>query len=170
MKGQLIYRGVNFCILALTIIITASSVAFLSGGRVEARSVKPIPSATPTYAGYKGVKIGMSTDEARKLLGTPKEKGEAQDYYVYSENEVAQVMYDAAHTVTAISVTYMGKGSSIPHPKDVFGEDAEVKPDGSIVKIVRYPKNGFWISYNRTAGDDPIVIVTAQKMNGSPEN
>ena len=170
MKRQFTSRGANVCVLTVTLVLAVLSTVFLSRGRVDASSVLPVPAATPTYSGYKGVKIGMSTDEARKLLGTPKEKGDLQDYYVYSENEVAQVMYDAAHTVTAISVTYMGKGSSIPLPKDVFGEDAEVKPDGSIVKIVRYPKNGFWISYNRTAGADPIIIVTAQKLNGSPED
>jgi hypothetical protein len=129
----------------------------------------PKPSATPTYTGYKGVKIGMTTDEARKLLGNPKEKSEGQDYYLYSDNEAAQIVYDSTHKVTAISVTYMGKRSSIPTPQDIFGEDAEVKPDGSIAKMVRYPKEGFWVSYNRTAGDDPVVIVTAQKLTGGSE-
>jgi hypothetical protein len=132
-------------------------------------SGSPEPSATPAYPGYKGVKIGMTTEEARKLLGNPKEKSEGQDYYLYSDNEAAQIVYDPTHKVTAISVTYMGMSSSIPTPKDIFGEDAEVKPDGSIAKMVRYPKEGFWLSYNRTAGDDPVVIITAQKMTGGSE-
>jgi hypothetical protein len=170
MKRQPIDRITNVCILVITLLIAASSAAVGLEKQVEAHRILPEPAATPSYSGYKGVKIGMPADDARKLLGTPKEKGDSQDYYVYSENETAQVIYDTAHTVTTISVTYIGKASSIPVPKDVFGEDAAPKPDGSITKMVRYPKNGYWISYNRTAGDDPIVMVTAQKMNGSPEN
>jgi hypothetical protein len=46
----------------------------------------------------------------------------------------------------------------------VFGEDIEAKADGSKSRLVRYPKAGFWVSYNRTAGDTPLVTVTIQKM------
>jgi hypothetical protein len=159
----------RICVLALTLILGASLSA-VSGKTINAHSIGPIPSATPTYSGYRGVKIGMTTDETRKLLGSPKEKSDEQDYFVFSDKESAQIMYDSSHTVAAISVTYIGKGASIPTPKDVFGEDAETKPDGSIMKMVRYPKNGFWISYNRTSGDDPLVIITAQKMAVSQED
>jgi hypothetical protein len=29
---------------------------------------------------------------------------------------------------------------------------------------VRYPKEGYWVSYSRTAGDTPIISITIQKM------
>ncbi|MEP6848284.1 MAG: hypothetical protein ABI999_05460 [Acidobacteriota bacterium] len=169
MKRNIFDRRSSVCTLLLVVATLFFAIANLRTAGVEARSVAALPSATPSYSGYKGVKIGMTTDDARKLLGTPKEKSDTQDYYVYSENESAQILYDAAHTVTAISVTYMGKLASVPGPKDIFGEDAETKPDGSIMKMVRYPKNGFWLSYNKTSGDDPLIIITAQKMNSSPE-
>lgn len=129
-----------------------------------------MPAATPIYSGYKGVKVGITADETRKLLGAPKEKSDESDYFVFSDKESAQVYYHSSHAVIAVSVTYVGKGGSIPTPKDVFGDDAEVKPDGSIMKFVRYPTNGFWVSYNRTAGDDPLIIITVQKIAGSPES
>ena len=44
------------------------------------------------------------------------------------------------------------------------GKDDEAKPDGGMFKVVQYPKFGFWVSYVRTGGDDPMVIVTIQKM------
>lgn len=120
----------------------------------------------PLYSSYKGVRIGTPTDEARSKLGTPKEKADDQDFYVYSEYESVQVIYDAAHTVTAISVNYLGDPKVIPTPHDIFGADVAAKPDGSIFKLVRYPKAGYWVSYNRTAGEDPMIIVTMQKIQG----
>jgi hypothetical protein len=130
----------------------------------------PTGANAPVYAGYKGVQIGMIADEARKKLGTPREKADDKDYFVFSDNESVQIYYDAAHAVTTISVNYIGNMSAVPKPKDVFGIDAEAKPDGSISKMVRYTKAGYWVSYNRTAGEDPIVMITMQKINGPSDN
>ena len=127
--------------------------------------VLPTPADKPPYSAYKGVTIGTKTDEARAKLGGPKEKSDEQDFFEFSSREAAQVYYDAAtHSVTAVMVTYSGKLDGVPTPRDVFGEDAEAKPDGGIFKMVRYPKAGFWISYNKTAGDDPMVIIALNKM------
>jgi len=157
------------CLLAAISISIVISFAIGVTHPVHAAAVKPLPAATPLYTGYKGVRIGMSDEEARKLLGSPKEKSDGQDYYVYSDNETAQVLYDTGHKVTTVSVTYLGKSSSIPTPKAIFGEDVVPKPDGSIFKQVRYPKDGITISYNKTGGDDPLVMITVQKIFGSPE-
>jgi len=157
------------CLFAAISVSLAAAFLFDAKPIAHAAIVVPIPAATPVYTGYKGVKVGMSDEEARKLLGNPKEKSDGQDYFVYSDNETAQVQYDATHKVTTVSVTYLGKSSSIPTPKAVFGEDVEAKPDGSIFKQVRYPKDGITISYNKTGGDDPLVMITVQKIFGNPE-
>jgi hypothetical protein len=52
-------------------------------------------------------------------------------------------------------------------PKAVFGSDVEAKPDGSVNKMIRYPKAGYLISYLRTAGDEPMIVITVQKMQGN---
>jgi hypothetical protein len=116
----------------------------------------------PVYAGYKGVMVGTPMDEARTKLGTPKDKSDSEDYYVYSDSETVQVLYAPDKTVRVLSINYIGK--SAPSPKDIFGTDAEAKADGSINKMVRYPKSRFWISYLKTGGDDPMTVVTVQKM------
>jgi hypothetical protein len=118
----------------------------------------------PSYSGYRGLGIGMSMEEARTKLGAPKDKSEVQDFFVFSGNESAQVLYDKDHKVYAISVTYVGKMDAVPAPRNVFGEDVEKNAEGGIHKLVRYPKAGYWISYTRTAGDDPLVIIAMQKM------
>jgi hypothetical protein len=65
----------------------------------------------------------------------------------------------------AISVDFIGAGTGVLTPQQVFGSDFETKSDGSKSKLVRYPKAGYWVSYSRTAGDNPIISVTMQKFS-----
>ncbi len=116
----------------------------------------------PPFHEYKGVRIGMAADEARKKLGDPADKSDRQDFYTFSDNESAQVFYDAEKKVFAISVNYLG-GDKSPTCKSILGAEAEAKPDGSIHRRVDYPKAGFWVAYSRTPGDEPMVTVTMQK-------
>ena len=119
----------------------------------------------PLFSDFKGVRIGMSTDEARKKLGSPRDKGDDQDFYVFNDTQAVQVFYDkATKTVTAISIDYMNGANAIPTAKDVVGTEPEAKADGSAYKMVRYPKAGFWVSYSKTAGNSPTITITLQKI------
>ncbi len=120
----------------------------------------------PVYVGYRGVMVGMAMADARSKLGNAKDKSDTEDYYVFGDSESAQVLYGADKTVRVMSINYMGKNA--PTPVEVLGADIEVKPDGSMNKMVRYPKSGFWISYLKTGGDDPMVVITVQKMASEP--
>jgi hypothetical protein len=157
---------VSFAAVALFVLVpvfTGTSVdRFVISG--AAASAMPTPDAAPAYTGYKGVSIGMSAADVRAKLGKARDTSDTEDYFVISDNETAQVLYDSAKTVKIISVNYIGANASAPQPKAVFGADADAKPDGAVFKMVRYPKAGYWISYNRTAGDNAMVIVTMQKM------
>lgn len=118
----------------------------------------------PAFNEFKGVRIGMTVDETRKKLGDAKDKSDDQDFYLFGEKLAAQVLYKM-HKVVAISIDFMGGLNDAPSPKQVLGSDVEAKPDGSIYKLVRYPKAGYWVSYNRTAGDSPLVSITMQKID-----
>ena len=119
----------------------------------------------PVFHDYRGVKLGWLADDVRKKLGDPANKADDQDYYIFNENERAQVYYDkATRQVTAISVDFVTGATGIITPQQVFGSDIEAKSDGSKSRLVRYPKAGYWVSYSRTAGDSPIISVTMQKM------
>jgi hypothetical protein len=118
----------------------------------------------PTVNQFKGVTIGMLADQARKKLGTPRDKSAEQDFYMLNDNEVLQVYYDKGGAVNAISIDFMSGATAVPTSKEVLGADAETKADGSIYKIVRYPKAGYWVSYSRTAGKDPTITITMQKI------
>jgi hypothetical protein len=118
----------------------------------------------PVFIEYKGVRIGMGADEVRQKLGQPTDKGDVQDFFQFSETESCQVYYDKVRKVMAVSVNYMGDASGAPLPKVVLGTDLEAKSDGAMYKMIRYPGSGYWVSYNRTGGDDPLVTVTMQKI------
>ena len=119
----------------------------------------------PAFHELRGVHIGMLADEARKKLGTPRDKSPEQDFYVFNDNEALQINYDKTGAVTAISVDFMSGANGVPTSKDVLGSEMEAKADGSIFKRVDYPKAGYWISYSRTAGNDPTTTITIQKLH-----
>jgi hypothetical protein len=125
----------------------------------------PAPAAEPLYREYKGVTLGMSAEEARGKLGEPQEKDKAQDFFVLSETERVRVFYDDKGQVSAVIVTYVGKNANAPDAKTILGTEVEAKPDGSAYKMVTYPKAGYWVAYSRTAGDEPLTIITMQKTN-----
>lgn len=123
----------------------------------------PTPADEPLYSEFKGLKLGASQGEARKLLGNPQEKDKVQDFFVFSERERARVYYDDKGAVSAIIVTYIGKSSNAPTPQAVLGSEVEAQKDGSMYKMVNYSKAGYWVAYSRTAGDEPLTIITMQR-------
>jgi outer membrane protein assembly factor BamE (lipoprotein component of BamABCDE complex) len=130
-----------------------------TGGQSTAQATEE-----PPFRQYKGVQIGMTAEEVRKILGEPKELGNDQFFYLFSEKETAQILFDAQKKVQAISIDYLGADSGAPACKAVLGAEVQPQTNGAVYKLIRYPKYGYWVSYNRTAGDTPIVTVTIQKQ------
>lgn len=160
--------------LVASFAVMFSAVALFSGHAVigAAAAISPDPIPTPgsgqtvaAFTGYKGVTIGTARADARTKLGEPKEKSDQQDYYVIADGETVQVIYDRDGSVSTISTSYFGDKVKPPAAKEVFGSDVEATPEGAINKLVKYPKSGYWISYVRTAGNDPMVLITIQKMH-----
>jgi len=145
------------------VVLFSLAVAGIAVGQTQRRS--SAEEEQPSFREYKGVQIGWLAEDVRKKLGSPADKGDEQDFYVFGDKETAQILYDkATHKVTAISVDFMNGATGVITPQQVFGAEIEAKPDGSKYKMVRYPKLGYWISYSRTGGASPIVTVTIQKM------
>ena len=150
----------------LTLPLLSALLAALALVAAQARAPQNGPDKVkeePPFHEYKGVRLGMSVDEARKALGNPTDKGDKQDFYSFNDKESCQVYYDDAHKVFAVSVTYIDDKSA-PLPKSVIGTDADARQDGSLYKLVRYPKIGYWVSYTRTSGDSPMTIIAIQKI------
>jgi hypothetical protein len=165
--------------VALSFLIIGLNFTSIRGQEIKPTSAinKAIPSLTgrsndslrgPKFSEYKGVRIGMSADEARQKLGKARAKDKTQDLYVFSDNESAQVFYDDKQLVYAISVDYTGKEAA-PAPVDILGQDVTPKADGSIYQMQQYADAGYWVSYNRTAGNPPVVSVTMQRIAGSKQ-
>lgn len=137
-------------------------VATTEVGAEGSTNVQPAPKFTEYN--YKGIRIGMSATEVREKLDHLKEKGKTQDFFVYSDTESMQVFYDAKGKAVAISIHYIGDNSNAPTPEAVLGHAVTPKANGSVYELVRYPKAGYWIAYNRTVGSDPVITVTMQKI------
>ena len=148
-------------------LLTLAIVSFCRAQEQVATAVKAPPTKAPVnapvYTDYRGVAIGMTVDEVRSKLDRIK-KGTGQDLLVFSEFESAQIYYDDKNKVTAISIDYIGDSSKAPTPETVLGAALQAKADGSMYQLNRYPEAGYWVSYNRTAGNKPIVTITIQKM------
>lgn len=150
-------------LMAVAFGLGLSSNANAQAQRIKAALNYEAATQQPLYTEYRGVRLGMSAEEARAKLGTPAVKDSEQDFYVFSENETAQIGYDTAHKVVTISVDYLS-GIGAPDHKAVVGGELEKTANGSLYRIVRYEGLGFWASYNRTTGSMPTVTVTIQKI------
>jgi hypothetical protein len=113
------------------------------------------------YRDYRGVRLGMTADETRSKLGSTVLKSDDLDYYIFSENETAQIAYSAVHKVVTISVDYTG-GVGAPDYRTVVGAGLLERPDGSVYRMIHYEAEGFWVSYNKSAGTAPVVTITLQ--------
>jgi outer membrane protein assembly factor BamE (lipoprotein component of BamABCDE complex) len=152
------------------VILTATFMLLISGTSVKAQtqnSTSPdeiTQNTDPLYRNYKGVTIGMTATEVRTKLGQPKDSSGGQDFYTFSEKEVAQIFYDKSEHVKAISITYIGQQSGAPDCKALLGFEIKPTADGTMRKLVRYPKAGYWVSYSNSGEDEPVITVTIQKM------
>ena len=133
-------------------------------GAQRVRNTNAGDDNAPTFTEFKGVHIGMPAEDARKKLGTPRDKSDEQDFYIFNDTQAIQIYYDKDKLVSAISIDYMEGASGVPSCKEVLGTEAERKDDGSVYKMMRYPKAGYWVSYSRTAGNAPTVTITIQKI------
>jgi hypothetical protein len=151
-----------FLLLLLFILIAPAK----TDGQAVAKNTPTAADTGPKSGAwaYRKITIGMKADEARKTLGDPKDKADDQDLFMFTDDELAQIYYDANHMITAISITYYKDLSKAPTAKDVLGEEAPPKPDGTVFKTVRFAKAGYSASYSRSAGDSPSVSITIQKL------
>lgn len=156
--------------IGLGLILVFWLLVIAANGQASAASATPqtavMAAPTPVWQNYQGVKIGTTADEVRDKLGKPKISDKDGYYYEINDDESAQIRLDANKKVRVIAVTYSSKNQNAPEFADVFGKDVTLEPaaDGRIYKLIRYPTAGFWLAYNRTAGDKPITTITMQKM------
>ena len=166
------YSTEKFKILIVEIIFLAIGVIVLlllgviASGQTETQAKKVARGHSQIqqllYREYRGVRLGMTAAEARAKLGEPAMKSDEQDFYIFSANETAQLVYVEQKVVT-ISTDYMG-GVGAPDYKNVVGEDLLQKPDGSLFRMVRYESEHLWVSYNKSASATPVVTITIGAM------
>ena len=162
MSYPLIKRPARFRNLLLLCTALCGAVLVMPNALGQKRNEEP---EKPLFQEYRGIQLGMAADEVRKKLGNPTDKGDEQDFFMLNDAESAQVFYDKTKKVMAISANFLQGAQNVPTPKVLFGEELAAKPDGSVYKMTRYPKAGCWLSYSKTAGASPLIVVTLQKID-----
>ena len=150
-----------FFVIGIILLLLLGAVAT---GQAQAKKIAMGHSQIqqPLYREYRGVRLGMTAAEARAKLGEPAMKSDEQDFYVFSANETTQIVYSAQKVVT-ISTDYAG-GVGAPDYKSVVGENLLQRPDGSLFRMVLYDSERFWVSYNKSASEVPVVTITIGTM------
>jgi hypothetical protein len=153
--------------LALLLVSTLIVVALGADTSLAQRSRASTdePDNQPLFSEFRGVRIGMMAEAARKKLGNPHDKSAEMDLYVFNDTQAVEVFYDKTGAVSAISIDFMSGANGVPSAKEILGTEADAKADGSVYKLLRYPKAGYWVSYSRTAGTTPTTTVTMQKID-----
>ncbi len=167
MTRMTLKASANFRIFTLLLVAAGAVLVFSSAkgqGQRKTAAHARAEDDSPLFHDYRGVQLGMMSDEVRKILGEPKDKGDEQDFFIFNETETAQIVYDKTHKVVTISADFLNPSTPVITAKQVFGAEIEPKADGSVYKMVRYPKAGYWLSYNRTSGTPPLTTVTLQKI------
>lgn len=121
----------------------------------------------PVFTGYRGIMLGMTADEVRRLLNKkPKYDDTDGFYYIFSDKESAQFVLDENKRVKMVSVIYSRGNADAPSYEDVFGSEIqlEIDADGRINKLINYPDAGFWIAYYQAGGENPKRTLTVQKL------
>ena len=153
-------------IMAMVLLLCVIGLGAIATGQARRTATALSRGSTvqhPLFTEYKSVRLGMTAAEARAKLGNPELKESDQDYYIISDNETVQIAYNPAGKIVTISVDYMG-GVGAPDPKAVVGGDLKQMPSGSLYRMVRYDGEGYWVSYNRSAGPVFVVTITMQKI------
>ena len=151
------------CVVLLLWTIGLSANANGQARRTTTAQLRESTLKHPLFTEYKSVRLGMTAAEARAKLGNPELKESDQDYYLISDNETVQIVYNPAGKIVTISVDYIG-GVGAPDPKTVVGGDLQQMPSGAFYRMVRYDGEGYWVSYNRSAGPVSVVTITMQKI------
>jgi hypothetical protein len=160
--GSAHVRSFTLIIAAVGLLVACSGASAQTSRRGAAHP--PGDEDLALFQDYRGVQLGMTADEVRKKLGEPKDKSDEQDFFIFNESETAQIVYDKLHKVITISADFLTAGEKVPTAKQIFGGDVEAKADGSMYKMVRFTKAGYWLSFNRTGGTSPLTTVTLQKI------
>jgi hypothetical protein len=160
---RIIFPGLTLCIsLVFSAAVFGQANVSLQDGATQPVAVTATTGpALPVATIYRNIKIGTNADEVRSMLGKA-EIADKDGFFYEMDSELVQIRLDKDKKVRLISVTY---SNNFPRYVEIFGKEAtEVNPDGSLYKLERYPDAGYWIAFSKTAGEQPSVTVTMQKL------
>ena len=161
-------------IMSLILGLAAAGMAQETQPAAQQPAAPNTPSAAPTAAAppiddLHGISLGMTVDQVKQKLGKPDTSDDVSLYYDLDHGESMQIQLDADKKVRTAAAIYSGREAKAPDFADIMGPDVPLikKENGSIYKQVRYPSDGYWVSYSKVDLDSgPMTVVTMQKIPG----
>ncbi|MFZ1701732.1 MAG: hypothetical protein WBO10_10370 [Pyrinomonadaceae bacterium] len=158
-------------IMMPVLLAAVALVAVPTAGAQMKSDMGTAPSANQTTGmvdSLKGIKIGMTANEVKDVLGKPKVTDATGMLFEMSNDESMQLKIKKGKTVTMIAVIYNGKDAEAPAATEIFGNDVIITPqeNGNIYKRVRNSAAKYWIAYSRiNLKDYAMTTITMQKIN-----
>ncbi len=113
---------------------------------------------------FRGIQLGMTSQEVRKLIGKSDLKDDELELFKLSATRRIRVYYAADGRARAIVSTFFGDDSGAPAPEAVLGTSIRLAEDGSGSGTLESPDEGYSIVYSRVGGDNPMVLITMQRL------
>jgi hypothetical protein len=153
----------------------ASIVSAAQAGDAETKPTDAVANEKPAAASsatpapliddLRGVEIGMTAAQVKKAIGKPTVEDATGMFFTFSRGQSLQLQLDADKKVSMLAMMYYGKDADAPTIDKVLGPSVPVEAtaDGRIFEVVRYPANGFSITYFRQ-GSGAVTTVTLNKL------
>jgi hypothetical protein len=132
-----------------------------STDRRENQNTAAAPPPPKVMRDFRGVKLGLKSEEVRDLMGKPKSSGKDQEDFNIGGDNLLTVHYDN-DTVRAIQL-YFADPKDAPSWKDVVG-DAEVTEMANGAKMTRVvlSEENFWITMYQSK-DSSVTTITISR-------
>lgn len=152
--------------LALTAFSQSETMASMDAKPIVSEKTKAT-AIQPRIKELKGIKLNMTMDQVKDILGKPKVGDKTSMYFDFKGDESMQLEFDSDGKVRMAALIFMKKAES-PKFFDVFDETVAYAPaaDGRVYKLVNYPNAGYWVAYGKLILEDgPMTTVTMQKID-----
>lgn len=155
----------DFTVILLSLLFLACFTGEAKAETLTAHYCNDVALVLPqdsVFKDYRGVTLGMSAADVRQKLGKPEDQSDAEDSFEPAKGETLRIIYNAEKKVRMMSIMFTESIEKAPTPQALFGEDAQANEGGGVFKRMDFTEQGFWISYAKIAGDNPMIVITVQ--------
>jgi outer membrane protein assembly factor BamE (lipoprotein component of BamABCDE complex) len=150
--------------IGLFAVVPAFSQTTTDGAGDKQENAAQVEKATPEIDSLLEVKLGMTVEEVKKVLGKPEVQDNTGLVYNLDKGDTVQIGLDPEKKVRTIAAVFTADSKATPSFQKIFGTDVE-DTEGDVHKMERYPDAGYWVSFSRTnSKEKPVTVVMLRKI------